>query len=241
MTTHTANQIEQLDQAQNEEELELSSFDKVREALGLIGSQLSRVVVFVPLFGLAFLALGFLWVQGAQKANDLDLQTQSLHTRLSQPAPQPDLLLQQADGWDTAYEVVLNSRTSRLADSDLVGKIVDAAWDSGLVVEETGTTDDGIATVGIEKYVSTPVLLKAIGTFDGIVIFLETLETDEFSAFEIQSNLVESQTVGYQLTLKGLFYSLPENFAELSDEDDEDSPKVIPLQAVDSKEGEVAK
>lgn len=241
MTTHTANQIEQSDQAKNEKELELSIFAKVREALGLIGSQLSRVVVFVPLFGLAFLALGFLWAQGAQKANDLDLQAQSLRTRLAQPAPQPDLLLQQADGWDTAYEVVLNSRTSRLADSDLVGKIVDAAWDSGLVVEETGTTDDGIATLGVEKYVSTPVLLKAIGTFEGIESYLELLETEKFSAFEIQSSMVESQTVGYQLTVKGIFYSLPENFAELSDGDKDDPPVLIPIQSAGSELDEVSK
>lgn len=241
MTTHTANQTDQSDQLQTDEELEQSTLARVREILGLAGSQLSRVMVFVPIFGIGFLLLGFLWVQGAQKANELDLETQSLRTRLSQPAPQPELLLRQADGWDTAYEVVLNSRTSRLADSDLVGKVIDAAWGSGLVVEETGTTDDGIATVGVEKYVSTPVLLKAVGTFEGIADFLELLETDEFSAFEIQSSLVESQTVGYQLTLKGLFYSLPENFAELSDEEDDDSPILIPIQAVEPGEGEVAK
>lgn len=241
MTTHTANQTDQSDQLQTDEELEQSTLARVREILGLAGSQLSRVMVFVPIFGIGFLLLGFLWVQGAQKANELDLETQSLRTRLSQPAPQPELLLRQADGWDTAYEVVLNSRTSRLADSDLVGKVIDAAWGSGLVVEETGTTDDGIATVGVEKYVSTPVLLKAVGTFEGIADFLELLETDEFSAFEIQSSLVESQTVGYQLTLKGLFYSLPENFAELSDEEYDDSPILIPIQAVEPGEGEVAK
>lgn len=241
MTTHTANQTDQSDQLQTDEELEQSTLARVREILGLAGSQLSRVMVFVPIFGIGFLLLGFLWVQGAQKANELDLETQSLRTRLSQPAPQPELLLRQADGWDTAYEVVLNSRTSRLADSDLVGKVIDAAWGSGLVVEETGTTDDGIATVGVEKYVSTPVLLKAVGTFEGIADFLELLETDEFSAFEIQSSLVESQTVGYQLTLKGLFYSLPENFAELSGEEDDDSPILIPIQAVEPGEGEVAK
>jgi Tfp pilus assembly protein PilO len=241
MTTHTANQTDQSDQLQTDEELEQSTLARVREILGLAGSQLSRVMVFVPIFGIGFLLLGFLWVQGAQKANELDLETQSLRTRLSQPAPQPELLLRQADGWDTAYEAVLNSRTSRLADSDLVGKVIDAAWGSGLVVEETGTTDDGIATVGVEKYVSTPVLLKAVGTFEGIADFLELLETDEFSAFEIQSSLVESQTVGYQLTLKGLFYSLPENFAELSDEEDDDSPILIPIQAVEPGEGEVAK
>jgi len=132
---------------------------------------------------------------------------------------------------------VLDQRTARPTDSDLIGLTIDAAQLAGLVVAETVTTDDGEVTLQNEKYTVTPVLLKANGTLAGIKRFLEILETPDFASFEIQSSLVNSEAVGYQLTLKGIFYSLPETFGDSISSEPLDL-KVIPLKAVE--QGEVA-
>ena len=237
MTTNTGFATEQNFSADDvaEDDLGQSKGNQLLSTvLGIFG-QLKRMVVFVPIFGVVFLAIGFLWFQGVKDENSFNSQSESLRARLDQPAPQPDLLLQEADGWDTAYKVVLDQRTARPTDSDLIGLTIDAAQLAGLVVVETGTTDDGEVTLQNEKYTVTPILLKANGTIAGIKRFLEILETPDFASFEIQSSLVNSETVGFQITLKGIFYSLPETFGDAISSE---SPglEVIPITAVEQEE-----
>ncbi|MEE8046946.1 MAG: hypothetical protein V3T49_08900 [Dehalococcoidia bacterium] len=219
-----------------DDEVELSAGKKLLSAAAQVADLMRRTTVFGPVFGLAFLAIGFLWFQSVQAENSLEARTESLQILLDQPAPQPDLLLQQADGWDTAYIEVMSRRTARPTASDLIGQVIGAAVTAGLVVVETGTTDDGEATIEGEKYTVTPILLKTNGTLSGIERFLAILETPEFSAFEIQASMLNAETVGYQLTLKGIFYSLPESFANdllLENGEAGDHP-VIPVTAVSS-------
>ena len=201
--------------------------------------QLRRVVVFVPIFGVIYLGLGVLWFQGVQAEHSLKSDSDSLRVLLDQPAPQPDPLLKEAASWDAAYQVAFDKRTARPADSDLVGSVIFAAQVSGLLVVETGTTDDGTATLENDKYTVTPLLIKVNGTIDGVGRFLEYLETDDFKAFEVQSTILTAEEVGYILTLRGVYYSLPENFGEEIENSDE-AGLVIPIIPVDlADEGEV--
>ena len=199
--------------------------------LRLAAFHLRRPGVFVPIFGVAYLVMGFLWYQGVRAERVLEAESGSKLALLGQPAPQPDLLLKQAGGWATAYQVTLGRRISRQADSDLIGRVIDAAQSAGLVVIETGTNRDGIATLENDRYTVTPLLMRANGTLDGIERFLYALETDEFAAFEVQSSMFNAEVVGYILTLRGVFYSLPENYGEVLADEDPDAP-VIPVVPV---------
>jgi hypothetical protein len=214
-----------------DDELEVSAGKQILNAVAGTAQMLRRTKVFVPIFGVVFLAIGFLWFQSVQAERSLNAQSVNLRSLLEQPAPQPDQLLLQADGWDTAYQAVLSQRTARPTDSDLLGHAIFAAREAGLVVLETGTTDDGEVTLENEQYVVTPLLLKANGTLRGIESFLAILETPEFSAFEVQASLVNAEEVGYLLTLKGIFYSLPETFGD-SLLGDSGEVAVIPIAAV---------
>ena len=213
------------------DEPELSTGQQLLDAALLVASQLKRTVVFVPIFGVVYLAMGFLWYQDAQLERALQAKSDAELVLLSQPAPQPDLLLKQAGGWATAYRVTLGRRISRQADSDLIGRVIDAAQSAGLAVIETGTNRDGIATLENDRYTVTPLLMRANGTLDGIERFLYALETDEFAAFEVQSSMFNAEVVGYILTLRGVFYSLPENYGEVLADEDPDAP-VIPVVPV---------
>ncbi|MDG0866391.1 hypothetical protein [Candidatus Lucifugimonas marina] len=217
-----------------EEEVEQSSAKQVLALVDLAAWHLRRVRVFVPVFGVIFLAIGFMWLQSVREESSLKLQSDQLNILLDQPAPQPELLLQQADGWGTAYEVVLGSRVARPQDSDLIERVITAASDSGLIIVETGTTLDGEAILENESYTATPVLINAIGTLEGIESYLAMLETSEFAAFGIEASSIEEGLVGYQLTLRGLYYSLPENFGETEQEGDAviAVTPVVPVDAV---------
>ena len=173
MTTNSGFAAEQ--NFNSEEELEPDDGNQVLSTVIQIASQLKRMVVFVPIFGVVFLVVGFLWFQSVKTEHSYNSQSDSLRARLSQPAAQPDLLLQEADGWDAAYQVVLDQRTARPTDSDLIGLVIDAAQLAGMVVVETGTTNDGEVTLQNEKYTVTPVMLKANGTIDGVNRFLDIL------------------------------------------------------------------
>ena len=193
-------------------------------AARLVAVYASRTVVFAPVFGIVFLVMGFLWYQDVQVERTLESKFDSQMALLGQPSARPDLLLKQVEGWDIAYEVTLDGRISRMTDSDLIGRAIAAAESAGLVVLETGTTDDGIATLGDNRYTATPVLMRANGTLNGIERFLAVLESDEFAAFEVQASMFSAETVGYVLTLRGVFYSLPENYSESLAEEDSDAP-----------------
>lgn len=210
------------------DELDAGAGRQALEIARFVGLHLRRLVVFGPLFGVVYLIMGFLWYQGVQAERTLEAQTDSQLVLLSQPAPQPELLLEQARGWNTAYEVTLEDRIKRPEDSDLIGRVIDAAESAGLVVIETGTSDDGIATLGNDRYTATPLLLEANGTLNGIERFLHMLETDKFRAFEVQSSMFNADEVGYIITLRGVFYSLPDNYGDVLDSDDSDAP-VIPV------------
>lgn len=203
------------------EEVDRSAARQALELVNLAAWYLRRAVVFIPIFGVVFLAIGFLWIQGVREEAALKLRSEQLSILLDQPAAEPEVLLQQADGWNTAYQVVLDGRTSRPEDSDLVERVLNAAADAGLMLIETGTTADSEATIENEVYTATPLLISAIGTIEGIETYLEILETSEFAAFGIEASTVEEGLVGYQLTLRGLYYSLPEDFGEeIADEED---------------------
>ncbi len=220
-----------------EEELELSPAKQALALVGLASWHLRRIVVFAPIFGVVFLAIGFMWFQSMREESSLNARSEQLSILLDQPAPEPEMLLQRANGWDTAYQVVLNSRVARPADSDLVERVIEAASDAGLLIVETGTTVDVEATIENESFVSTPVLISAVGTLEGIETYLNVLETDEFAAFGIDAATVEEGQVGYQLTLRGLFYSLPENFGENTSEEEVviAVTPVVPVDGGDSK------
>ena len=126
-----------------EDEVEQSTTKQVLALADLAAWHLRRIRVFVPLFGVIFLGIGFLWMQGVREESSLNTQADQLSILLDQPAPQPNLLLQQADGWNTAYEVVLESRVARPQDSELIERVITAAGDTGLIIVETGTTLDG--------------------------------------------------------------------------------------------------
>ena len=211
------------------DEFEASAGQKVLDIARFMALQLRRTVVFVPLFGVAYLAMGFLWYQSAEAERTLEARSDSQLFLLGQPAPQPDLLLKQIEGWDAAYQVTLDGRISRPADSDLIERIIGAAESAGLVVMETGTNQDGITTLENDRYTATPLFMKANGTLDGIERFLDTLETDEFAAFEVQASTFDADEVGYILTVRGVFYSLPENYGDVLTDDD---PPVIQVGPV---------
>ena len=217
-----------------EEELELSSGKKLLAAADLVAWQLRRAVVFVPAFGVVFLAIGFLWFQSISEESSLKGQAEQLSILLAQPEPQPEMLLRQADGWDTAYQVVMDGRVVRPADSDLIERVIDAAAESGIVIIETGTTADGVIAIQNENYTSTPILIGAIGTIEGIEDYLALLETSEFAAFRIEATIIEAGPTGYQLTLKGEYYSLPEDFGTEVVNDKEVVIAVAPIVPVDS-------
>ena len=217
------------------DELEVSAGQQLLNASRMVGLQLRRTVVFASIFAAMYLITGFLWYQGVQAERALNATSELQLNLLGQPAPKPELLLRQVEGWDTAYEVTLDQRISRAEDSDLIGRVIDAAEAAGLVVLETGTNDDGIATLENDRYTATPVLLKANGTLDGIERFLSALETDKFAAFEVQASMFSADAVGYLLTLRGVFYSLPEDYGDAFVGEDPDIP-VIPIGPV----GEVA-
>lgn len=216
-----------------EEEVEQSTAKQAIALLDLAAWHLRRVRVFVPAFGIAFLAIGFLWMQSVREESSLKTQAEQLSILLDQPAPQPELLLQQADGWGTAYEVVLDSRVVRPQDSDLIERVITAAAETGLLIVETGTTLDGEAVLENESYTVTPVLISAIGTLEGIEDYLALLETSEFAAFGVEASSIEEGLVGYQLTLRGLYYSLPENFGEVA-HDESAVIGVTPVVPVDA-------
>lgn len=216
-----------------EEDVELSASKQMLALVDQAAWHLRRARVFIPAFGVVFLAIGFLWVQSVREESDLAARAESLSILLDQPAPQPELLLQQADGWDTAYSVVLNSRVARPQDSDLIERVITAATDSGLLIVETGTTLDGKAVLESETYTATPVLISAIGLLDDIESYLALLETSEFASFGIEASSIEEGLVGYQLTLRGLYYSLPENFGE-TEQDGEVTIGVTPVVPVDA-------
>jgi hypothetical protein len=218
-----------------EEEVEQSSAKQAIALIDLGAWHLRRVRIFVPVFGVIFLAIGFLWMQSVREESSLNLQADQLGILLDQPAPQPELLLQQADGWGTAYEVVLGSRVARPQDSDLIERVITAASDTGLIIVETGTTLDGEAVLENENYTVTPVLISAIGTLEGIESYLALLETSEFAAFGVEASSIEEGLVGYQLTLRGLYYSLPENFGEV-EQDVAAVSAVTPVVPVDAVE-----
>jgi hypothetical protein len=218
-----------------EEEADVSTITQVSDAVGMITAQLRRATVFLPIFGIVFLGIGALWFQSVRAESSVSAQSSSIRIQLDQPSPQPDVLLQEADGWDTAYQVVLNDRTARPDDSELIGHVISAAENAGMVVIETGTTDDGQVTLASERYIVTPVLLKATGTMTGVQRFMTVLETPEFAAFEIQASMLSSETVGYQLTLKGIFYSLPKTFGDEITAGSGDIP-VIPVGATSGLE-----
>ena len=115
--------------------------------------------------------------------------------------------------------------------------MLDATADSGLVVIETGTTVDGVEVIRNESYTATPILISAIGLLEDIEAYLAQLENSEFASFGVESSNIEQNAVGYQLTLRGLYYSLPENFGQEADfEDGErlDIP-VVPVDLGDAK------
>ena len=214
-------------------EEELSTGKQVLSMANLGAWHLRRLVVFVPVFGLIFLAIGFMWFRGVQAESSLNSQAEQMNVLLDQPAPNPEKLLLQADGWDTAYQVVLSGRTTRPEDSDLIQRIISAAADSGIFITETGTTLDSPVTLENETYTSTPLLISAIGSMEGIESYLALLETSEFAAFGIEAAMVEKSFAGYQLTLRGIYYSLPENFGESDLVGDEVVIAVTPITPVD--------
>ena len=183
------------------DELEPSPGQRALEIARVLAFHIRRPVVFAPIFGVAYLAIAFLWYQGIQAEHVLEGESDSQLALLSQPAPKPELLLKQIEGWETAYEVTLDSRISRPLDSQLIGRVIDAAESAGLVVIETGTNQDGIAKLENDRYTVTPLLLKANGTLDGVERFLDELETDRFEAFELQAAMFNAELVGYILTL----------------------------------------
>lgn len=212
------------------DEPELSTGQQLLDAALLVASQLKRTVVFVPIFGVVYLAMGFLWYQDAQLERALQAKSDSELVLLSQPAPRPELMLKQIEGWETAYQVTLDGRTSRTEDSDLIGRVIVAAESAGLVVTKIGTNDDDTVTLENDTYTTTPLLMAMNGTLDGIKRFLNTLETGEFAAFEVQSALLDADVDNYTLALRGVFYSLPENYGDVLAGDDPDAP-VIPVGA----------
>lgn len=213
-------------------EVEMDAGRQVLNAARLGAFHLRRIAVFVPIFGVAYLVMGFLWFQDVQIVQTLKTDAESLRVLLDQPAPQPDLLLKEAGGWDIAYQVVLDRRIARPRDSDLIGRVISAAETAGLVVVETGTTDDGVTTLENDEYTVTPLLIKANGTLNGIERFLKILETGEFAAFEVQASMLTAEAVGYMLMLRGVYYSLPENYGDVLAGEALDIP-VIPAVPVD--------
>lgn len=203
------------------DDFEVSAGQRVLENARVIGLLLKREVVFLPLFGLVFLIMGFLWFQGVQTERKLESRSQLLLTLFNQPAPQPETLSRQAEGWAAAYQVTLDARTGRSPDSVLVGRVLDAAFEAGLAVLETGTADDDIVELADDKYTITPLMLRATGELDEIGRFLAVLETDEFAAFEITGSNMTAEQVGFLVTLQGVFYSLPESYGDQLSGDDE--------------------
>lgn len=212
----------------SEGELEMSALQNVLGLTALGMSYLRRLTVFVPIFGVVFLAIGFMWFQAVQEERSLKAESVSMRVLLDLPVPQPEMLLNEASGWETAYKVVFEKRTARSADSDLIGGIIRAAESSGLKVVETGTTDDGVVTLENDKYTVTPVLIKSTGNLDEIEQFLRSLESSKFSSFEVQSTMFEAQFIGYILTVRGVFYSLPEDYSDQLVDEEDDVP-VIPV------------
>ena len=213
--------------------LELTRGQQALEILSLAGFHLRRMVVFAPMFGLVYLVVGFLWYQDVQAEQTLEERSNLQLILLAQPAPRPEHVLQQIEGWDTAYQVTLDSRLSRSEDSGLIDRVIDAASSSGLQVTKIGTTDDDVVTLENDRYTVTPVLMGATGELDGIGRFLDTLETDDFAGFEVQTSILNAEIDGYILTLRGVFYSLPENYGDVYD-DPEFAPTVTPInQQVD--------
>jgi hypothetical protein len=206
--------------------------EQVLEMARLVTMHLRRVVVFVSIFGVIFLATGFLWFQSNQEESRLNAQADQLSFLLDQPAPHPESLMNQADGWEIAYNVVLDGRVARPQDSDLIGRVLDAAADSGLLVIETGTTADGVEVIRNESYTATPILITAIGLLDDIEAYLAQLENSEFASFGVESSNIDQGVVGYQLTLRGLYYSLPEDFGQDADLEGEEL-LAIPITPVE--------
>ncbi len=219
------------------EELDLTTGKRLLAVAETVAWHLRRTVVFVPIFGVVFLAIGVLWLQDVREERSLKQRSDQLTILLDQPAPQPEILLLQAGGWDTAYRVVMDGRTTRPEDSDLIERVINAASDSGLVIVETGTTLDGVVTIENEDYTATPVLITAIGTISGIERYLALLETGEFAAFGIEALSIEEGLVGYQLSLRGLYYSLPENFGkeEPADEAELAITPIVPVEGMDAQ------
>lgn len=224
-----------------EDGLEVTKWQQVLDVLHLVAFHLRRTVVFVPIFGVVYLIMGFLWYQDLQAERTLEARSDLQLVLLAQPAPHPDLVLKQIEGWDTAYQVTLDGRIRRTEDSDLVDRVIAAASLAGLEVIKIGTTDDDTVTVENDKYTSTPVLMAANGDLDGIEQFLDMLETDKFAGFEVQSSMLNAETNGYVLTLVGVFYSLPENYGDGLVDEEIDIP-VIPInQPVGNASGGVTR
>ena len=55
--------------------------------------------------------------------------------------------------------------------------------------------------------------------------------------FEVQASMFNAEEVGYVLTLRGIFYSLPENYGEILADEEQDIP-VIPVVPVDAASDE---
>jgi hypothetical protein len=219
-----------------EDGLELSAGAKLLAVATLASWHLRRALVFLPIFGVVFLAIGYMWLQGVRAESELNTQSKSLSILLDQPSPEPGLLLRQVDGWEVAYQVALDGSVARPDDSDLIARVIDAATDSGLMIVETGTTLDSVATIENESYTATPVLISAIGTIDEIDSYLQSLETSEFASFGVEAASIEKGLVGYQLTLRGIYYSLPENFGESDPDSDQEAVlAVTPVVPVDSE------
>ena len=49
-----------------EEELELTPIQKIRDVANQVARHIRRPIVFAPIFGVVFIAIGFLWFQEAQ-------------------------------------------------------------------------------------------------------------------------------------------------------------------------------
>ena len=102
---------------------EITKTQQVLDVLHLVAFHLRRTVVFAPIFGVVYLIMGFLWYQDLQAERTLEARSDLQLVLLAQPAPHPDLVLKQIEGWDTAYQVTLDGRIRRTEDSELVDRV----------------------------------------------------------------------------------------------------------------------
>ena len=197
---------------------EAGAMEQITRRLQPVISRLKNRWVILGIFLLAYVPFGYSYMNAYQAHSDLKAQVKEQEALLAVPERATGDIETSLASWTAALEAASSEQISPMADSNLVERLLLAANSVGVTLVSTSRSDNTKVTVGTDVYDATPVLMQAIGSYQGLQAFIAAIEGSAVEALEVQSSLITSQDGVYGASIRAIVFNrlaTPEELAAM--------------------------